>query len=153
MKKSAKDPIREDRIHEEVIVDAHGPGEKATSWYYYLESKITFPFKARCVGSNATSPLSKGETVEVRRLEKEEACESDMLVQITWQDRKLAVSLSQLAAIEPDQSTEQAIGTWHYWVSQGIFFDLRHVCSALPKAHANCEQSDLCFAVARGSVS
>jgi len=91
MKKRAKDPIREDRIHQEAIVDAYGSEEKAMSWYYYLESKLTFPFNARCIRSQATSPLRKGETVEVRRLAEEEACESDMLVQIQWQGRKMAV--------------------------------------------------------------
>ncbi|MBA3914271.1 MAG: calcium-binding protein [Acidobacteriales bacterium] len=119
MKRPAKDPIREDRIHEEAIVDACGSEEKATSWYYYLESKLTFPFNARCIGSTATSPLRKGETVEVSRLAKEEACETDMLVQIKWQGRKMAVPLSQLAAIDPDDATEVAIGDWPYWVAQG----------------------------------
>jgi Calcium binding len=72
-----------------------------------------------CIRSQATSPLRKGETVEVRRLAKEEACESDMLVQIQWQGRKMAVPLSQLAAIHPDESTAEAIGDWHYWIAQG----------------------------------
>jgi hypothetical protein len=122
MKKPAKDPIREDRIQDEAIVDAYGPEEQAMGWYYYLESKIQFPFRARCVASKAASPLRKGETVEVRRLAPEDACESDMLVQIKWQGRKMAVPLSQLVAIEPDESTEEAIGDWHYWVSQGYLF-------------------------------
>jgi hypothetical protein len=122
MKKPAKDPVREDRIHEEAIVDAYGPEEKAMSWYYYLEGKLTFPFEARCIGSNATSPLRKGETVEVRRLAREDACENDMLAEIRWQGRKMAVPLSQLAAIDADESTEEAIGDWHYWVSQGYLF-------------------------------
>ena len=26
------------------------------SWYYHLESKISFPFQARCVAANAVSP-------------------------------------------------------------------------------------------------
>ena len=43
MTRSKKDPVREDRIHNEAIVDA-GPEEQALSWYYYLESKIKFPF-------------------------------------------------------------------------------------------------------------
>ena len=46
-------------------------------------------------------------------------CEHDMLVQIRWQGRKMAVPLSQLAAIDPDESTKEAIGDWHYWVAQG----------------------------------
>ena len=101
MKRPKRDPVREDRIQNEAIVDA-SPDEQAMSWYYYLEGKLTFPFKARCIRSQATSPLRKGETVEVSRLAQEEACESDMLVQIKWQRRKRAIPLSQLAAIDPD---------------------------------------------------
>ena len=48
MGKLKKDQIREDRIHNEAIVDA-GPDEQAISWYSYLESKISFPFQVRCV--------------------------------------------------------------------------------------------------------
>ena len=31
-------------------------------------------------------------------------CEHDMLVQIRWQGRKMAVPLSQLTAIDPDEN-------------------------------------------------
>ena len=55
----------------------------------------------------------------------EDACEHDMLVQIRWQGRKMAIPLSQLAAIDPDESTDEAIGDWHYWVTQGTASDLR----------------------------
>ena len=85
MKKPAKDPIREDRIHNEVIVDAYGPQEQAMGWYYYLDGKMRFPFQARCAVTRTVSPLRKGETVEVRRMAPEEACSSDMLVLIRWQ--------------------------------------------------------------------
>jgi len=40
----------------------------------------------------------------------EDACFADMLVVIRWQGRKMAVPLSQLAAIDPDESTAEAIG-------------------------------------------
>jgi hypothetical protein len=122
MKKPAKDPIRENRIHEEAIVDAYGPEEKATSWYYHLESKLAFPFKARCIVTRLVSPLKIGETVEVLRMAPEDACASDMLVRIRWQGRNLAVPLSQLAAVDPDEATAEAIGDWHYWVAQGYLF-------------------------------
>ena len=121
MKRPKRDPVREDRIYNEAIVDAR-PEEQALSWYYYLENKLTFPFNARCIRSQAPSPLRKGETVEVRRLANEEACESDMLVQIQWQGRKMAVPLSQLTAIHPDESIAEAIGDWHYWVTRGHLF-------------------------------
>jgi hypothetical protein len=91
------------------------------SWYYYLEGKISFPFRARCVAAHAVSPLRKGETVEVLRLAVEDACEHDMLVQIRWQGRKMAVPLSQLEAINLDESSNEAIGDWLYWVAQGYY--------------------------------
>jgi hypothetical protein len=84
-----------------------------------VEGKITVPFQARCVTTKAVSPLRKGETVEVLRMATEDACEHGMLVQIRWQGRKMAIPLSQLAAIDPDESTDEAIGDWHYWVAQG----------------------------------
>jgi hypothetical protein len=122
MKKPKKDPIREDRIQNEAIVDAYGPEEQALGWYYYLENKIRFPFQAQCIRATAASPLRKGETVEVRRLGPEDSCGGDMLVQIRWQGRNVAVPLSQLIPLDPDESTTEAIGDWHYWVAQGYCF-------------------------------
>jgi Calcium binding len=122
MKKRKKDPIREDRIDNQAIVDAYGPQERAMGWYYYLENQLEFPFQARCITANIVSPLSKGETVQVLRMAPEEACSTDMLVLIRWQGRKLAVPLSQLAAVNVHQSTAQALGDWHYWIAQGYGF-------------------------------
>ncbi len=117
MKRPKRDQVREDRIYNEAIVDAR-PEEQAMSWYYYLEGKINFPFQASCVATKAVSPLRKGETIEVLRMAAEDACEHDMLVQIRWQARKMAIPLSQLEAINPDESTKEGIGDWH-WVAQG----------------------------------
>jgi hypothetical protein len=122
MKKPKKDPVREDRIQNEAIVDAYGPEEQALGWYYYLENKIHFPFQARCTVSKVASPLRKGEAVEVCRLAPEDSCSSDMLVQIMWNGRKMAVSLSQLTPLDVEESTAEAIGDWHYWVAQGYCF-------------------------------
>ena len=120
--KLRKNHIREERIHNEVIVDASGPEEQALGWYYYLENKIQFPFSARCISSKVVSPLRKGETVEVRSLAPEDSCADDMLVLIRWPNRNVAVPLAQLAAIDADESTVEAIGDWHYWLAQGYCF-------------------------------
>jgi len=121
MKRPKRDPVREDRIYNEAIVDAR-PEEQAMSWYYYLDGEISFPFQARCVAAKAVSPLRKGETVEVLRMAVEDACEHDMFVQIRWQGRKVAIPLSQLRALDPDESTKEAISDWHYSVAQGYCF-------------------------------
>ena len=56
MKKPRRDPIREDRIENEAIVDAR-PEEQAMGWYYYLENKLSFPFQAKCISADVVSPL------------------------------------------------------------------------------------------------
>lgn len=122
MAKPKRDRFREDRINNEAIVDAYGPEEQALGWYYYLEGKLQFPFPARCIASKMVSPLRKGETVEVRGMAPEDACSSDMLVLVRWQRRKMAVPLSQLVAIDADESTLAAIADWHYWLAQGYRF-------------------------------
>jgi hypothetical protein len=114
--------IREERIHNEIIVDAYGPEEQALGWYYYLEKQIQFPFSARCIASKPVSPLRKGETAEVLRLAPEDSCTHDMLVLIRWHSRNVAVPLSQLSAIDADESTTEAIADWHYWLAQGCCF-------------------------------
>ncbi|HMD96147.1 MAG TPA: calcium-binding protein [Terriglobia bacterium] len=122
MAKPKRDPVREERIHNEVVVDAYGPEEQAVGWHYYLEDKIRFPFQAKCIVAKVVSPLLKGETVEVRGMAPEDACSSDMLVLICWQDRNMAVPLSQLLAIKGNKATNEAIADWHYWVAQGYCF-------------------------------
>jgi hypothetical protein len=69
-----------------------------------------YRFQSRC---------RKEETVEVRRMAPEDACSGDMLVLIRWQSRSLSVPLSQLAAINASESTVEAIGDCHYWLTQG----------------------------------
>src|SRR5262250_2320248 len=98
MKRPKKDPVREDRIHNEAIADANGPEEQVMGWYYYLEDKIRFPLQAKCIATKVVSPLRKVETVEVQGMAPEDACSADMLVLIRWQGRTMAVPLSQLIA-------------------------------------------------------
>lgn len=57
MAKHKRDAVREERIHNEAVVDAHGPEEQAMGWYYYLEDKIRFPFQAKCMVAKVVSPL------------------------------------------------------------------------------------------------
>ena len=78
MAKRKKEQLREERIDNEVVVDAYGPEERAMGWYYYLESKIRFPFQAQCIAAKTISPLLKGEKAEVRRMAPEDACSGDI---------------------------------------------------------------------------
>ena len=74
MAHQAKDEAREERIHMEIIVDAHDPEEQAMGWYNYLDDTLQFPFSARCVARRTTSPLEAGEEVEVVGMAPAEDC-------------------------------------------------------------------------------
>jgi hypothetical protein len=47
MSEVIQDDIREERIIMEVIVDCYDEQEQAMGWYYYLNDRIDFPFKAK----------------------------------------------------------------------------------------------------------
>ena len=122
MRRRKKDPVREDRIDNEVIVDAYGEDERVMGWYYYLDDKIRFPFEAKCIVAKAISPLRKGEIVQVQGMAPEDACSGEMLVLIRWQGRTMGVPLAHLTGVGVDESTAEAIGDWLYWVAQGYCF-------------------------------
>lgn len=117
-----KDEEREERIHMEIIVDAYDGDEQAMGWYYYLEQTLQVPFLARCVAERAISPLHTGDEVEVVGLAPEDECQHEMFVEMRWEQRTLAVPLSQLEGITADAPTQQAIEDWRYWVEQGYEF-------------------------------
>lgn len=119
MKRVEEDEEREHRITMEAIVDCYGPEEQAMGWYYYLQDRLNFPFKARCLKARTISPLREGETVEVVSMADEEDCESEMFVVIDWMGRNLGVPLVQLVGLDVDEDTEEAIGDWHYWMGRG----------------------------------
>ncbi|MBI5567501.1 MAG: calcium-binding protein [Chloroflexi bacterium] len=114
-----KSPTREQRIIDDIIVDAYGPEEQAMGWYYYLEDKLHFPFLARCIAQREISPLRKGDEVQVVGMASEDACQHEMFVTTPWERRTLAVPLSQLKPVRVDAETRQAVADWHYWIEQG----------------------------------
>jgi len=122
MAKAKQDKRREQRIEQEIVADANGPEEQAMGWYYYLEEKLRFAFRGQCICLRATSPLRKGQEVEVTDLASAEECEQEMFVTVRWEDRKLALPLAQLESIQADKSTREAIKDWHYWVDRGYEF-------------------------------
>jgi calcium binding protein len=107
------------RLSLEIIPDAYGPEEQALSWYYYLEEHLQFPFEAECVSDRSTSPLRIGDKVDVVGMPTEEDCEHEMLVNIRWNERVLAVPLAQLGGVDVDDETHQAMQDWHTWVDRG----------------------------------
>jgi hypothetical protein len=122
MSKPRLNRTREQYFVDEVVVDAYTSDERAMSWYYYLEEKLAFPFKARCTAERSVSPLKKGEQVEVLTMAKEDDCMREMFVLIRFAGRKLGVPLSQLEVLAAKGETSDAVDDWRYWVAMGYEF-------------------------------
>ena|SRR5664279_321265 len=110
---------REHRIDYEAVVDAYDEVERAMGWYYYLEGKLSMPFKATCRSKRSTSPLKVGETVEVVGMAVEDDCMSEIFVRIKLGKTTLSVPLAQLECHSIDEQTCEAVADWHYWVARG----------------------------------
>lgn len=117
-----KNEAREQRITDEIVVDAHDEEERALGWYYYLEEQLQFPFHARCIAAHPVSPLRRDEEIEVKKMPPEAVCDHDVFVVIEWENRTFAVPLSQLEPIDVDAETMQGIEDWRYWKKQGYEF-------------------------------
>lgn len=122
MPERTRDEEREERIMMEIVVDAYGAEEQAMGWYYYLEEQLQFPFLAHCIAERAISPLRVGDEVEVVGMAPEDECEHEMFVLMPWEQRTLAVPLSQLEAASHVDESRQAVEDWHYWVERGYEF-------------------------------
>jgi hypothetical protein len=122
MSRLKENKTRERRIEIEVVVDAYNESERALGWYYYLEERLKFPFKARCKSKRAVSPLRIREEVDVLGMAPEEECESEIFVRLRWGGRSMAVPLSQLEPLAVNPPTKEAVADWHYWVGRGYEF-------------------------------
>ena len=118
-----RDESREERIDMEIIVDAYNEEEQAMGWYYYLDTKLNFPFKAKWLTGGS---ISNSEDVEVLKMSPEEACQREMFVEVLYKEGTaediFSVALSDIESIEADDETQEAVKYWHYWVGMGYEF-------------------------------
>ena len=121
-KRPALNRAREHRIEQEIVVDAYTPEERAIGWHCYLDDKLRFPFKAKCVSVREISPLKKGEEVEVLRLAPGDDCMREIFVLAGFAGRKLGVPLAQIEPIGADAATREAVADWRYWQHMGWEF-------------------------------
>ncbi len=117
-----KDLEREERITMEIVVDTYGPEEQAMGWYCYLEDHLAFPFEAKCIAARRTSVVRVGKKVQVVGMAEAEECEQEMFVEIIWDGDQLVIPLAQIIPIHVDETTQQAVEDWHYWLARGYQF-------------------------------
>ena len=122
MSKPPKDETREERIVYEIVVDAYDEHERAMGWFYYLDDKLEFPFKVRCIAKRAISPLSIGDEIDIIGMAPEDECLKEIFVMTQWKPHELAVPLSQLKFMRGSDQTKEAVDDWQYWTDHGYEF-------------------------------
>ncbi|MGK7878487.1 MAG: calcium-binding protein [Crocosphaera sp.] len=110
------DDEREQRITNEIIVDAYNGDEERMGWYTYVEDNLNVPFQA----------IWDGEKVEVVAMSDEDECEQEMKVDIRYTEEHnqdvFSVSLSEIDPVDTDETTTEAVNDWKYWVERGYDF-------------------------------
>jgi hypothetical protein len=106
--------LREERIASDVLLDTETDEERATAWYFYLDSRITFPFQA---------VLDGDEEVEVISLSVEEDCLDEMKAEVRYSDsfgeEPFTALLVDLEPVDADDSSTEAVEDWQYWWERG----------------------------------
>lgn len=114
METAALEDTREERIAGEVLADADTDEERATAWYNYLDTKITFPFQALLEGD---------EEVEVVSLSVEEDCLDEMKMEVRHLDSfgedPFTVLAIELEPLDADDDSAEAVEDWQYWWERG----------------------------------
>ncbi|MEH2249835.1 calcium-binding protein [Nostoc sp.] len=120
------DENREHRIKTEIIVDAEDKEERAMGWYYHLEEALNFPFLAKWTKKGRKSASAEEKQVEVLGMAPDDECLKDMFVEVAYINGKdedvYSAKLSEIAAIDADSETQEAIADWLYWIARGYKF-------------------------------
>jgi hypothetical protein len=122
MTKIKEDKSRENRITNEIVVDAYDTEERKMGWQVHLEETLQFPFTARCIKEIQISPLKKGEKITALEMADSDRYRNNMFVIIEWAGRQLGIPLEQILPIDSDEETLEAVKDWHYWVARGYEF-------------------------------
>lgn len=112
------EPEREERIQNEIIVDAYDNDEVASSWYYYLDEMLHFPFTAM-VHTHRSGNTSYASQVEIKEMAEMSRCGyGQMWVRGALSLQKntpLHFFLSDITSVEEDEERVMALEDWNYW--------------------------------------
>ncbi|MEA5568837.1 calcium-binding protein [Anabaena sp. UHCC 0399] len=121
-----RDETRENRIEQEIIVDAEDKEDRAMGWYYYLDDTLDFPFMGKWKKKSRKTSTIEEKPVEVLGMAPEDDCLKDMYVEVAYiggkEDDVHSAKLSDIEAVDADGDTQEAIADWMYWLARGYKF-------------------------------
>lgn len=120
------DEVRENRIKNEITVDAVDKEDRAMGWYYYLDECLNFPFNAKWTKKGRKGTTPKEKVVEVVGMAMEDECMRDMVVEVVEingsEEDVFTAKLKDLQVLETDEETMEALSDWYYWLGRGYKF-------------------------------
>jgi len=117
MDRIPEDKAMEDKIRDEIVVDAHSEDEVKMSWYYYLYDNMNFPFEAY-YHFRQKSGGAKKRKVQVLEMSSDENRDG-LLVGIAYDEDMFYVPLLDLEDIDADEETLEVTNDWRYWNERG----------------------------------
>jgi Calcium binding len=108
------EPKREQRIADEILLDATTPQEQISAWYRYLKSRLSFPFVATYQDSGL-GPLAGGAQIQVIGLARPELCVDSIYVRVMDGQQSIVLPLARLSAREAQAEDADPLADWNYW--------------------------------------
>ncbi|MEM9887590.1 MAG: calcium-binding protein [Bacteroidota bacterium] len=109
-----KDPIRDNRIYSEIVVEAHDEGEVNVSWYYCFNDHMDFPFTAivTLLKRDGTK-----EQVEVEILNVQSEADNPILLGIVeaHYDRLQLIAPTSIVKVKEAESQKEMLNDWLYY--------------------------------------
>jgi Calcium binding len=76
--------------------------------------------KAGCIAPKVVSTSGRGKPSKSRAWRLKTHCSGDMLALIRWHGQTIAVPCHNWLPLNPGAFTAEAIGDYHYWVTQRL---------------------------------
>ena len=110
------DKERDNRIHDEIIVDCNGDEEVGMSWFYYLQENMEFPFKAKMEIKHRDG-TTKTTKIEVLSIETKNERSWDLRLEVVEakQTKIQRIELSDLIDVDADEKTIECLEDWKYF--------------------------------------
>ncbi len=110
-----RDPKRDERISNEIIVDCYDDGEVAYAWHGYMEENLLFPFSAKVTFKKKDGSKHKKQVEVIELDEYNDTTDLRVGVSVEGSDLLHSVRIMNLEEVEADEFTLQAIEDWQYW--------------------------------------
>ncbi|MEM6963361.1 MAG: calcium-binding protein [Bacteroidota bacterium] len=111
----------QERIENEIIVDAYGEEEVRVGWFTHMQDWLQFPFTAYTEIKKRDGNFELKE-VEVLRMASDENFGKDIMMEVAFNEYIHLTPLMKLSDIEAEEEPLEAIEDWQYWRKRNPYF-------------------------------